>query len=115
MRGLFRGAGNSPPAPVLLFAGLTVLLCAIGFYAASSFPDGLQAIARRLGFAGKARSLVAGPLADYEFPWLGSGAGRTIVAAFTGASVCFLAAFGIGKYFSRREKHGAPGPARPLE
>ena len=111
----FSDPGDSPRVPVWLFGGLTALLCAIGFYAATSFPDGLQTVARRLDFAGQARTLVASPMADYEFPWLGSAAGRTVVAAFIGAAVCFLAAFGIGKYSSRREKRGAPGSAGPLE
>ena len=97
------------------FAGLTVLLCAAGFYAASSSPDGLETVAQRLGFAARARHMVAGPLADYEFPFFRSPAGRNIMAAFAGAAVCFLAAFGIGRYSARKEKNVAPGPPRPLE
>ncbi len=100
---------------LLLFGGLTLLLFAAGFHLACSYPDGLEKVAIRLGFASRATSRVASPMADYEFSWLASPAAKKIAAALIGSAVCFLAAFGIGKYSSRREGPVAPGPARPLE
>lgn len=92
----------SPRSVALLFAALTVALCAAWFLLASAWPDGLERIAVNLGFAGRERAAVAGPLADYEFRWLASPVLRKIVAALLGAVLCFLAAFGWGKYSARR-------------
>ncbi len=99
----------------LLFGGLTLLLCTGAFYFASSQPDAFEKIAAHLSFADRAGSGSPSPMADYEFPWLGSPASRRIAAAVLGAAVCFLAAFGIGKFTSRRKHTIAPGSARPLE
>lgn len=98
-----------------LFGGLTLLLCAAGFYFASSHPDALEKIAEHLGFADRAGTPVSSPMAGYEFPWLGHPGGKKIAAGFLGAAICFLAAFGIGRYSSRRKHSSAPGSARPLE
>jgi hypothetical protein len=89
---------------MLLFAGLTVVLCAAGFYLASAAPDGLERIAVRLGFAHRESVALKGPLADYQFPWLASPALRKMAAALLGALVCFLALLAWGRYSARRSK-----------
>ncbi len=106
---------RSAHTPAWLFGALATVLCAGGFYVACSYPDTLQMVAGRLGFAPRAASILKSPLAGYAAPFPGSAAGRRMVAGLIGAAVCFLAAWGIGKYTSRREKRIAPGPARPLE
>lgn len=93
---------------ILIFAGLTVVLCAAGFYVASAAPDGLERIAIRLGFAHRERAALSGPLADYQLPWLASPALRKIVAALLGALVCFLALLGWGRYSARKSKVPSP-------
>lgn len=92
----------NPWAVALLFGALTLVMCAVWFYVTSAFPDGLERIAMTLGFAGKARVAAASPLADYEFPWLASPVLRKMVAALLGAVLCFVVAFGLGKYSARR-------------
>jgi len=113
MRPLRRCCG--PWGIPLLFGGITLLLCAGAFYLASSHPDALEKIAAHLGFTDRAGSGTSSAMANYEIPWLGSPAGRRIAAAVLGAAICFLAAFGIGKFTSRRKHTIAPGSARPLE
>ena len=102
-------------AMALLFAAVTLFLCAAGAYLVSSSPDGLERIALQLGFADRAGSVLASPLADYEFPFLQSAASRKMLAAVVGAAACFLVVLAIGKYFSRGKDSVAPGSARPLE
>ena len=93
---------------ILILAGLTLLLCAAGFYVASAAPDGLERIAIRLGFAHRERAALTGPLADYQFPWLASPALRKMIAALLGALVCFLALLAWGRYSARRSKVQGP-------
>ena len=102
-------------AMALLFAAITLLLCVAGAYLVSASPDGLERIALQLGFADRAGSVPASPVAKYEFPFLQSAAGRKVGAAVIGAAACFLAVLVIGKYSSRRSDSVAPGSARPLE
>lgn len=102
----------------LVVAAATVLLCVAGYRLASSYPDGLETVAQRLGFADRERTILLAPLADYERSrtW-------TIVASLTGAALCFAAAFVIGRFSERngarrrprKEKRVAPGSAGPLE
>jgi hypothetical protein len=93
---------------ILLFAGLTVVLCAAGYYLASAAPDGLERIAIRLGFAHRERAALTGPLADYQFPWLASPALRRTAAALLGALVCFLALLAWGRYSARKSRVQSP-------
>ena len=77
----------------LLFAAITLLLCVAGAYLASASPDGLERIALQLGFADRAGSVHASPVAKYAFPFLQSTASRKVLAAVIGAVGCFLAKF----------------------
>ncbi len=89
--GLQNGRPVSRPVATALGA-LGVALLVAGFVApfASTLPDGLEAIAERLGFAGAARALWPAPAPDYEIPGVAAlgrvapavaGLGGTIVAA----------------------------------
>ena len=95
--------GISARALALWIGGLTLLMCAAWFYLASAYPDGLERIAMTLGFAGKSRAALSSPLADYQFPLPASPIVRKIVAALLGAALCFLAAFGLGRYAARKK------------
>jgi hypothetical protein len=86
-----------------LAIGLMVLLAPF----ASSLPDGLEHVAERLGFAGRAAAAQPAPLPDYAVvplaeasPWL-----ATVVAGAVGA----LVAFGVAWFVARAL--AAPGPA----
>jgi len=59
---------------------------------ASSWPDGLESVARGLGFEQRAlmsRS-IASPMADYRIPGIGSPVAATMLAGFAGAIVVFV-------------------------
>jgi hypothetical protein len=117
---------NRNRGSVLLLAALTFLLCGAWLYLTSSAPDGLESVAAKLGFAGRATTAGAGPLAGYRFPLAGSRLAQSIAAALLGAAVCFLAAWVVGKFSARRPPRGpqptegrgsplAPGSPRPLD
>lgn len=88
---------------MLLFGALLLLLTAAGAFVRFSYPDGLERVAIRLGFSGRARSVAAAPMPDYQVPLPGSPRARQVAAGLLGAAVCFLAAYGIGKYSSRQD------------
>ena len=65
---------------------------------ACPWPDGLERVAERLGFAHQAASaLVAAPLADYKLPFIGSATVATSVAGVIGAAVAFGAAYALAR------------------
>lgn len=74
---------------LLLSIGLAVFVAPF----ACSWPDGLDAVAERLGFESKASPhAVPSPLADYQLPYIGSPAAATAVAGLVGTVVVFVAA-----------------------
>lgn len=96
---------QAPPAsrrPVLGSLALAaVLLAAVGVLLASAWPDGLEKLAERAGFADTAKALVATPLADYEVRLLGSGWPAKALAGLAGLALvyalCLLASRGLGR------------------
>jgi cobalt/nickel transport system permease protein len=91
-------------AATVIVYGLIVVLGLVIFISpfASTWPDGLQAVAARLGFDRRAlvQPLVPGLIADYRFPGLGSTALATIAAGIAGVAVVLLLVF----FLSRRLK-----------
>ncbi len=92
-------AGASGPPAEAWFAragmllGIALVVAAFVSPFASGLPDGLESVAERLGFAGRARVVLPGPLADYELPALArhaalataaAGVVGTVAAAFLG-------------------------------
>jgi cobalt/nickel transport system permease protein len=61
---------------------------------ACPWPDGLQAFGMRLGLPAKA---IAAPLAEYQFPWIGSATAATAVAGAIGTVLAFLAAYALAR------------------
>ena len=59
---------------------------------ACSWPDGLESVAERLGFLGRAseRPLVSAPLPDYTIPGLGHAGVATALAGAVGSSIVFV-------------------------
>ena len=109
--------GDSASARLGEFAGFG-LLATLGlalFVApfACPWPDGLERVAARLGFASRATANPVGaPLADYHFPGLGESGYGTALAGAIGCLVVFLLALGFSLLLSRRVR---TAPARTSE
>jgi cobalt/nickel transport system permease protein len=75
---------------LLLAAGLAVFVAPF----ACPWPDGLEMVARRLGFEASAvSSAIAAPVADYNLPFVGSVTVATGLAGLIGTLVAFGAAY----------------------
>lgn len=73
-----------------LLASLGVALFAAPF--ACPWPDGLEAVAAKLGFEHAAREAAPAPIPDYVFPWISNEGLATAVAGVVGALVVFALA-----------------------
>ncbi len=85
-----------------LLATLGVALFAAPF--ACPWPDGLEAVAAKLGFEHAARAAAPAPMPDYVFPWLGDAGLATAVAGLVGA----LVVFALAVLLSRAVVRGGP-------
>jgi cobalt/nickel transport system permease protein len=93
-----------------LLASLGIALFAAPF--ACSWPDGLEAVAAKLGFEHVAQKPIASPMAEYTIPGIGSAHVATALAGVVGA----LVAFGLAVLFSRllvRNDQTEPKPSSP--
>lgn len=68
---------------------------------ASPLPDGLERVARDLGFLPQARTLVPSCFEDYRVPGLSERWGMAL-SALVGTLTVFLLTFGIGRLLLRR-------------
>jgi len=86
--------------PRLLGFGLLISLGLVVFVApfACPWPDGLQAVAKALGFAGQAAPpLIKGPVSEYRLPFINSLSAATAVAGVIGAILAFIGAYGLAR------------------
>ena len=86
--------------PGLLAYGLLISLGLVVFVApfACPWPDGLESVARALGFADKAAPpLLRAPASDYALPFLGSPTLAVSVAGLVGVVLAFVAAYGLAR------------------
>jgi len=95
------GAGR----PVLwLLLGFAAVLASVGFFVASTHPDGLEHLARVTGLASQERMFFKAPLADYEIALPVSIWIRKAVAGLCGlvltAAACIALARWIGRWRS---------------
>jgi hypothetical protein len=95
---------------VLIAAGLAVFVAPF----VCPWPDGLESVARRLGFEGQAESpAVPAPMADYQLPGVGSATTATMVAGLIGTGLAFGAAYGLARLlvpvFNSTRKDAQPG------
>jgi cobalt/nickel transport system permease protein len=76
---------------LLISAGLAVFIAPF----ASSWPDGLERVAGRLGFEGKAaqQPLIPSPLPDYSIPGLHSAVASTVLTGVIGLIAAFCLAY----------------------
>jgi cobalt/nickel transport system permease protein len=82
------------PAAFGLVAILGLLVFGVPF--ASTRPDGLERVARTLGFAARATApLAPAPMADYQAPGFASAASATWAAALVGVLVVFAFAYAL--------------------
>lgn len=84
----------------LVAYGFLVALALAVFVApfACPWPDGLEVVARSLGFQTKAAPAALGaPLADYRLPWVGSATLATAVAGAIGTVAAFVAAYVLAR------------------
>jgi cobalt/nickel transport system permease protein len=101
-----------PLKDVLIYGSLIVAGAAVFVLPFSSrLPDGLEAMAARLGFASRAleKPLVPAPLADYRVPGIGSLSLATALAAILGAVLVFAISFAIARRKYSRAKSEIPG------
>jgi cobalt/nickel transport system permease protein len=79
-----------------------VLLSAVGVLFAAAAPDGLEHLAQQIGIAGRARTLLASPLADYQVAFLPGGWMRKVAAGLAGLALIYAACLGVGRLARRR-------------
>ena len=95
---------------LLLAFGLAVFVAPF----ACRWPDGLEAVARQLGFDGRAAApVLESPFANYQVPFFGSGTVATAVAGLVGTILAFIAAYMLARVLvpvlSASKKNAAPG------
>ena len=92
---LYLPAALTAPVPgVLVAVGLAIFVAPV----ACPWPDGLDSVARTLGFESKAiPSPLTAPLADYRVPFFGSATVATAIAGAIGTAVAFVAAYFLSK------------------
>ena len=113
-----REDGPRPIKDVLIYGGLVVAGAAVFVLPfASKLPDGLEAVALRLGFASRAaaRPVVSAPLADYRVPGVGSLPLAAALAALLGAGLVFSLAFLIARRRLARVRGAERAAARKTE
>jgi cobalt/nickel transport system permease protein len=103
--GLFVGYG------LLVAIGLAVFVAPF----ASSWPDGLEHVAEKLGFVAKAVSApVSAPVPDYAMPGVSWAVGATALAGVAGALVVFCLAWLLGRLLVPKPSGGDTLPvAKP--
>jgi len=100
--------------------GVIVALGLVVFVApfASAWPDGLEMVAERTGFAGRAAEIraVPSPLPDYAVPAIRPPAVSTVVAGASGTAVAFALAYLLARLLTLRTSsrggtaHGSASP-----
>ncbi len=71
---------------------------------ACSWPDGLDQVAEKFGFAGHAATLIKTWIPDYKMPGIGSEGIATAVAGAIGTLIMFGLACGVGRVLVREKK-----------
>ena len=93
------GVGGAGRRSLLAYGALiTVGLAVFVAPFACPWPDGLEKVAEKLGFAHQAGpGVLAAPMPDYQIPFIGSATGATAVAGLVGAAVAFGAAYALAR------------------
>lgn len=72
---------------------------------ASSSPDGLERVAKDIGFLDKATSNLSSPIPDYLFPGIENEGIATSVAGILGTILTFGVMYGLGKLVVAKNKN----------
>jgi hypothetical protein len=70
---------------------------------ASGDPDGLERVAKDLGFIDRAENFVGGLLGDYAIPGIEDPAVSRIVSGLFGLAIVVLVIVGVGRLLARRK------------
>ena len=94
--------GTALALGLLIPAGLVLIVAPF----ACPWPDGLERVASRLGFAHKAaQPLLASPMPGYTFPILKSAVAATAVAGLVGTFVAFALAFVLARVLTPKPRN----------
>jgi cobalt/nickel transport protein len=87
-----------------LAAALSIALFLSPF--ASSWPDGLERVAKDLGFfeKGEGAEVLKAPIPDYKFPGMDSEGFATALSGSIGTIVMFCIGFGIARLLRKKEQ-----------
>ena len=92
----------------LLMYGALITIGVVLFISpfASRWPDGLEAVAAKLGFesAAVAHPLVSSPFERYTIPGLGSPVAATVIAGLAGTCIVFVGGFLLARLLTRRSR-----------
>jgi len=96
---------------LLISLGLAIFVAPF----ACPWPDGLESVAKALGFETNAGApALHGPLAGYRLPWIGSATLATAVAGLVGTVLAFIAAYALARILvpvlGTTKKDASPGP-----
>jgi cobalt/nickel transport system permease protein len=103
------GEGPSRSVAVPAIALGAVLLAGVGVLIASASPDGLEKLAEQAGFSGRAKAVVATPLADYTLPWMNSDWAGKAAAGIAGVIVVFVLCVAGARILRMRQSKPASG------
>ncbi len=84
---------------LLISAGIALLLSPL----ASSWPDGLEHVAEKLGFAEHARTVGSAPIPDYSFPGVRNPSLATALAGVLGVGIVFGISSLISRLITRKD------------
>jgi hypothetical protein len=94
---------------LIISAIATVALAALVSQFASTFPDGLERVSERFGFAEKGRAALGSPVPDYSMRWMSGTRLSGSIAGVLGAGVVFLCACLVGRALLALRRRRARG------
>ncbi len=92
-----RAPGSSYKTPLASAALIALVLSPF----ASSYPDGLEWVAERLGFLHESMPLFVSPMSDYAVPFIGNEALSTSLAGISGTVIVFVFSYLAGIVLDR--------------
>jgi len=99
--------------PVALALAAAMGLVLFGVPLASTRPDGLERVARVLGFAGRAAPEArSAPMPEYQVAILGSGTAATLAAGLVGVLVVFLLSYALATALARKPDLSPPATGK---
>jgi len=107
VRGLQGSGRPSRSAPAFGLFAVALAIAAFAAPFASDLPDGLEAVAERLGFAAAARAAWPAPVPDYGASWIHLGRAGVALAGLLGALAAAAVAWLLGRRFAGGEGAGS--------